>query len=152
MQEFSLYENNKIGRAIAFMMRAHHGQMYGDMPYFMHPLQVAERIENPTVNEYIAALLHDVVEDTDHTIEDIAELFGDEIAAMVGLLTKNTRMQYKENIQRIIDSKNVGAMKVKLADNLINVNGDKSQMTFERRSKLNTRYVMSIVMLSEALK
>jgi hypothetical protein len=56
-----------------------------------------------------------------------------------------------ENIQRIIDSGNREAMIVKLADNLVNRNGDKSTFKPEKAKKLNNRYDASILMLCAAI-
>ena len=142
----------RIQFARGFIETAHAGQLYGDEPYFHHPISVATNLVKPTVHEYIAALLHDVLEDTEFTEEKLRELFGDIIVDMVVLLTKVDLLTYRENIQRIIDSENVGAMKVKLSDNLINSWGDKGGMAPARAEKLNTRYAMSIKMLEAALE
>ena len=136
-----------------FIKFAHRGQMYGDMEYWHHPVQVADTVEDATVEEYVAALLHDVVEDTawGNDIDGLRKRFGDEVMDMVLLLSKDTNLTYRGNIQRIIDSGNVGAMKVKLADNRVNIAGDKSHMDPDRRDRLQARYAMSINMLEEAL-
>jgi (p)ppGpp synthase/HD superfamily hydrolase len=137
--------------AIGFITSAHEGQWYGDQPYFTHPIAVANNLVNPTAHEYIAALLHDVIEDTEFTETKLREVFGDVIVDMVILLTKDDTLDYRENIQRIIDSGNLGAMKVKLSDNEINITGDKGKMKPDRAEKLNTRYAMSIDMLEAAI-
>jgi (p)ppGpp synthase/HD superfamily hydrolase len=138
--------------ALGFITSAHSGQMYGDQPYYTHPVAVANNLTNATEYEYIAALLHDVIEDTEFTEGNLRELFGDIIVDMVVLLTKDDTLGYWENIQRIIDSGNLSAMKVKLSDNEINISGDKSKMDPFRAVRLNTRYAMSIEMLETALK
>jgi (p)ppGpp synthase/HD superfamily hydrolase len=137
--------------ALGFIESAHAGQLYGDQPYYTHPVAVANNLINASVYEYIAALLHDVIEDTAFTEANLRELFGDIVVDMVVLLTKDGTLNYRENIQRIIDSGNIGAMKVKLSDNEINITGDKSKMDPNRAQKLNTRYAMSIDMLEAAL-
>lgn len=142
----------RIKYALGFIETAHAGQLYGNEPYFHHPISVATNLVEPTAHEYIAALLHDVLEDTSFTEETLRKMFGDIVVDMVVLLTKDETITYQQNIQRIIDSENVGAMKVKLSDNLINSWGDKGHMTAERREKLDTRYAMSIEMLEAALE
>jgi (p)ppGpp synthase/HD superfamily hydrolase len=138
--------------AIGFITSAHEGQMYGGQPYFTHPVAVANNLPNSATNgEYITALLHDVIEDTEFTEANLRELFGNIITDMVVLLTKDDSLDYRANIQRIIDSRNVGAMKVKLSDNEINITGDKGNMDPVRAQKLNTRYAMSIDMLEAAI-
>lgn len=140
-----------ISSTISFIAIAHQGQLYGKMPYMFHPMEVAAKVDNATVDEYLAGLLHDVIEDTVFNEEALRERFSDAVVDMVVLLTKDETLDYRGNIQRIIDSKNIGAMKVKLSDNKVNLNGDKSNMSLERALKLNTRYEMSIDMLTKAL-
>lgn len=77
--------------AFDFANVAHSGQVrkYTNEPYIVHPVAVAESVwaYGGSVNQLIAALLHDVVEDTDTTIEQIAYYFGDDVAGLVADLT-----------------------------------------------------------------
>lgn len=153
---FTPKENFQIATAMEMMMTAHAGQKYGEMDYFHHPIMVAGEIgsvHSPVVHahEVIVALLHDTIEDTDVTYEDIKETFSPEIAGMVKILTKDENISYQENIQRIINIGNLSAMKVKLADNKVNLSGDKSQMSEARRTRLISQYEMSIKMLNDAI-
>jgi len=143
--------NTQILATLVFIQEAHAGQKYGNMPYFYHPLEVADQLYHPTHAEYMAALMHDVIEDTDYTAADLLERYSQEVVDMVVLLTKDDTLDYKANIQRIIDSGNTGAMKAKLADNAVNLRGDKSQMNPARAAKLTARYKMSMEMLEAAL-
>lgn len=131
---------------------AHKGQMYGDMPYWTHCVDVASEVQNPTFEEYIAAMLHDTIEDTDMTMDQLRENYSSGICDMVELLTKDDSLSYLQNIERIIDSGNIGAMKIKLADNTCNSRGDKSHMTKERRDRLNEKYALSISLLTSAIE
>jgi (p)ppGpp synthase/HD superfamily hydrolase len=140
-----------IKETIVFIQIAHEGQLYGELPYFLHPIKVANNIPNVTENEYLAALLHDVVEDTDYTVSDIAEGWNTEVADIVALLTKDNSLSYEDNISRIIDSGNVSAMRVKYSDNQINQRGDKSAMKPERAERLNNQYEISSNRLFTAL-
>ncbi len=92
---------DKILTAISFSARAHSGQFRKDRetPYHAHPMRVATIAagwgveDEPTL---IAALLHDTIEDTTTDFDDIAELFGEDVARMTALLTKDSRLPEKE--------------------------------------------------------
>lgn len=141
----------RVAQALEFAIVAHREQNYGLLPYYTHVLDVAEKVPEATEDELVAALLHDVVEDTCFTLKDVADRFGDNVAKIVGLLTKDPNMTYEQNILRIISSGNVSAMKVKWADNNANMTGDKSHMKPERRERLNEQYAKSFTMLSAVL-
>ena len=142
---------NVVITTIAFISQAHAGQKYGDMDYFFHPVAVANAVTQPTEDEYLAALLHDVIEDTIFSEDDLRGMYSDAVVDIVVLLSKDKTLDYVGNIQRIIDSGNVSAMKVKLADNRINFSGDKSHMSEERRNRLLDQYSSSISMIVDAL-
>ena len=79
-------------RAVKFATKAHRGQKrkYTDEPYIMHPLAVAEivrTVSDHTEEMLVAAVLHDVVEDTDVTIQDICDEFGTVVGMYVEYLT-----------------------------------------------------------------
>ena len=147
----SFLRTPRIAEAFSFMVQAHKGQMYGNLPYFTHPLQVAEAVINPTHDEIIVALLHDVVEDTKYCEQDIRSSFGKTISDAVALLTEDSNLSYKENINRIIESDSIAAIKVKWADNKINMSGDKTWMTAKRRDRLMSKYAKSFKLLSDRL-
>lgn len=155
-----------INATIAFIQEAHRGQKYNNMPYFFHPVEVADEVTAITgmmagsvinydtpllINTILAALLHDVVEDTEYTAEQLRERWDDDVVDMVELLSLDDDLPYLDNIQVIIDSGNVGAMLVKLADNRVNRRGDKSSFSEKRAQKLNDRYDASMAMLESAL-
>uniref|UniRef100_UPI003F8CEC79 HD domain-containing protein n=1 Tax=Bacillus manliponensis TaxID=574376 RepID=UPI003F8CEC79 len=89
-------EQNQLLKAMGVAEKAHEGQFrVSGEPFIMHPFAVTEilldsRAEATTV---IAALLHDVVEDTAHTIEEIEREFGKKVAAIVDGLTKVDKKQ-----------------------------------------------------------
>lgn len=145
----------RVAEAFEMMVAAHQGQKYGSLPYWVHPLMVAEelvaRFPDADEDTIIVALLHDVVEDTDVGLDVIAASFGDSVADGVSLVTKDDNLSYAENIDRIIMSKNKPAIMVKWSDNHVNMTGDKSQMTEERRTRLNEKYARSFVLLSSVL-
>lgn len=141
----------RVAQALEFCMVAHREQNYGLLPYYTHPLQVAEAVPEPTEDELVAALLHDVVEDTEWTLTDVAARFGDTVGGIVALVTKDDSLTYDQNIMRIVSSGNRSAVKVKWADNQVNMSGDKSWMPSARRERLNAKYAKSFVTLSSVL-
>ena len=126
-------DEDLLNRAYVFSMRAHGGQTRksGD-PYFTHPLAVAgiltELKADPAT--VVTALLHDVVEDTDTTVEDIRQIFGDEIARLVDGVTKLSQIELRseaskqaENFRKFVMAMadDVRVLLVKLADRLHNM-------------------------------
>jgi guanosine-3',5'-bis(diphosphate) 3'-pyrophosphohydrolase len=91
-----------VRAALEKAREAHAGQVRngsGGMPYVEHPIAVAARLDAHGYGEkaLAAALLHDVVEDSDTTLDQIRELFGDEVAGMVGALTDDESIEsYRE--------------------------------------------------------
>lgn len=101
-------------------------------PYIMHPLAVAQIIADLQMDSegIMAALLHDVVEDTEYTLEDITMLFGEEVAFLVDGVTKLGKIDYKtkedqqlENYRKMIlaMAKDVRVVVIKLGDRLHNM-------------------------------
>lgn len=101
-------ETSKLEVALRFAIRAHDGQFRkSGEPYIIHPILVAAIVASITndVSMAIAGLLHDVVEDTDINVEDIAENFGDDVAHLVGGLTKIDAIRDDELIPSYSDEK-----------------------------------------------
>ena len=101
-------------KAIRLIFEAHAGQTDKcGLPYVCHPLHVAESMEDEVT--CTAALLHDVVEDTDVTFEDLAEMgFTPEVIRIVRLLTHDPEVPYMDYVRRIKEDPQ--AAKVKLSD------------------------------------
>ena len=122
-----------IQKAYVFAATAHAGQtrLSGE-PYLSHPLAVADTLaemgfDEPTV---VAGLLHDTVEDTKATLEEIEENFGEEVADIVDGVTKISKISFEnkeeaqaENIRKMIlaMSHDMRVLMVKLADRLHNM-------------------------------
>ena len=100
-------------KAINIAYEAHMGQVdkFG-MPYIFHPVHLAESMDNET--ECIVAILHDVVEDTNVTFEDLEKEFSNEVIEALRLLTHDKKIPYEKYILQLKD--NPIARKVKLAD------------------------------------
>lgn len=85
----------KITQAIEFAARAHDGmrRRRDDIPYILHPLEVAAIVSTLTNDQDVisAAVLHDVVEDTEFSAEDVKRLFGERVAYLVASETENKR-------------------------------------------------------------
>ena len=83
--------SNLVQKAKAFATLAHEGQVrkYTGAPYIIHPIEVMEIVQTVKHDDTMlaAALLHDVVEDTDCTIDDIQAEFGADVASLVADLT-----------------------------------------------------------------
>lgn len=87
--------------------------------YISHPLRIMQNIRNVGIFDdtcLCAAILHDVVEDTDFTIEDVYRMFGVEIANIVDLLTRTDDVTYDDYIDRLIKSNNTYALIIKFFD------------------------------------
>ena len=108
-----------LERAIAIAAAAHAGQLdKAGQPYVLHPLRVMLRVN--TEEERIAAVLHDVVEDTSVTLEQLAsEGFAEEVLVAIEALTKNVGESRMDAACRAV--KNRIARTVKLADNAENM-------------------------------
>ena len=103
-----------LENAISLATESHKGQTdkNGD-PYILHPLRVMARVQSET--EKIAAILHDVIEDTDYTIENLREKgYSKEVLEAIDCLTKRDGEDYDEYLQR--SKSNSIARKVKIAD------------------------------------
>src|SRR5262245_21383569 len=94
-------------------------------PYIHHPIRVAvsvvDELNNYSPKLICSALLHDVIEDSDITREDIGRMFGEEIAEIVWLLTKLDEVPLSEYLARIETAASTGAPLVKLCDRLDNL-------------------------------
>lgn len=100
-------------RAMNIAYTAHYGQMdKAGVPYIFHPLHLAEQMEDEI--SCCAALLHDTVEDTDVTLEDLKQEFPAEVVEAVRQLTHEPGTDYFQYVRAI--KTNPVAMTVKLAD------------------------------------
>ena len=122
----------RIRDAFEFAREAHKPQRRkSGEPYIIHPVNVARIVAEELelgADPVIAAFLHDVVEDTPYTIDDIRSRFGDEVAFLVGVVTKQKKDNYVhskqiDNFRQILASMqyDVRALLIKLADRLHNM-------------------------------
>lgn len=114
-----------LEKAIFIAVNAHKGQVdKGGNPYILHPLRVMVSVK--TIEEKIVALLHDVVEDSDITIDQLRnEGFSESTLDAIQLLTKTPDCTYENYLQRI--KSNSLALEIKKAD--LNDNLDNSRLS-----------------------
>ncbi len=143
MRQFELVERVKsydpdadedmLNRAYVYAMRMHGSQKRasGD-PYFSHPIEVAGILTGYKLDtaSIVTALLHDIVEDTHASLDDVRKLFGEEVARLVDGVTKLARIQIQnietkqaENFRKFVlaMSEDIRVLLVKLADRLHNM-------------------------------
>jgi len=134
-------------RAYAYAEKAHSAQKRASgEPYFIHPCEVAKILMDLGMNAatIAAALLHDVIEDTDATEEDIREEFGEEVLNLVSGVTKLEKIEFKseaeadaENFRKIFVAmaKDIRVIIIKLADRLHNMR-TLGALSAERQQKM----------------
>ena len=106
-------------KAMVLAYHAHHGQFdKGGVPYIFHPIHLAEEMDDEIST--CVALLHDTVEDTAVTLEDLSKEFPAEVVSAVSLLTHGEDVDYFDYVRAI--KEDPIAVKVKLAD--LRHNGD----------------------------
>ena len=139
---------------LAFAKAAHAGQVdKAGQPYIEHVKRVALRLiamfPDVTPEQVQAALLHDVVEDTPATLEEVQSRFGAEVAATVAALTKPPGAVYADYIATLAATGHVDALRVKLADNLDN--SDPIRVHLQQKQMVRERYAPARAVLKAAL-
>lgn len=147
-----------INKAI-FFAREYHGEqkrMSGE-PYYSHPLEVAYMISdyNLKTDVIVASILHDIVEDTEVTVEMIQESFGKRIAEMVNRLTRDRPDGTKLSVEQVLNNayqlKDKEVLIIKLFDRLHNIQTIGS-MNIEKMKKITNETLINFVLLSEYLE
>lgn len=152
-----------ILKAYDFAKKAHENQFRDSgEPYFVHPTEVALLVANFKLDDYsiAAALLHDVVEDTNTTLTDIQNEFGNEVAYLVDGLTKIQSVKFQsrneknaENFRKLIlsTSKDIRILIIKLSDRLNNMSTIHGIKDKERRDRIASETLMIYVPLAERI-
>ena len=132
-QKNSKMDTERIMKAYEFANKQHEGQLRkSGEPYIIHPLEVANILVDLEMDEdtICAALLHDVVEDTPVTLDDIKNLFGESVAEMVSGVTKLNKLSYTSAQEQQVEDyrkmflamgKDIRVILIKLADRLHNM-------------------------------
>lgn len=146
-EKYSKKDIELIKKAYEFSEKAHEGQVRrSGEPYIAHPLSVAAILASLSldVSTVCTGLLHDTVEDTDVTYEDLKKEFGENIAHLVDGVTKLTQMKFRnthekqgENIRKMIVAmgKDVRVILVKLADRLHNMR-TLNHMPYQKQARI----------------
>ncbi len=116
------------------------------LPYVFHPFHLAEQMDDEIST--VCALLHDVVEDSDTTFEDLAKMgFSGEIIEVLKLLTHAEEVPYMDYVREI--KKNPTATKVKIADLKHNSDTTRLDVVDEWAIKRNEKYAEALRILTE---
>ena len=133
-------------KAMIIAYNAHNGQLdKSGVPYIYHPIHLAEQMDTET--ECIVALLHDVVEDTDITFEELEKDFPNEVIEILKLMTKDKNIDYMDYINKL--KENPIARKVKIADLLHNSDETRlDEVTLNDKKKKN-KYKVALKLLNK---
>ena len=134
-------------RALKLCFDAHKEQIdKSGMPYVFHPFHLAEQMKDEDTT--IVALLHDVVEDTDYTIEDLRKMgFDEKVLAAIELMTHQDDVPYMEYVAAI--KLNPIARAVKLADLRHNSDATRLDEMTERDLQRQAKYLAAIALLND---
>ncbi len=140
-KEGSMIYTPLTDKAMKLAYKAHDGQLdRNDAPYVFHPFHLAEQMTDEIT--CAAALLHDVVEDTDITLDDLAKEYPAEVVELVRLLTHDEDVDYFDYVRAL--KHNPQAVQIKLAD--LAHNSDESRLTIpelttaEQRAQWQEKY------------
>ncbi|MFO8070341.1 MAG: bifunctional (p)ppGpp synthetase/guanosine-3',5'-bis(diphosphate) 3'-pyrophosphohydrolase [Polyangia bacterium] len=126
-------DTSSIQRAYLYASRKHEGQTrQSGEPYMVHPMTVAKTVAELGLDSasVCAALLHDTIEDTDTTREELESMFGGDVARLVDAMTKLSKVQFTQRQERqaesfrkmlIATAKDIRVLLIKLADRLHNM-------------------------------
>ena len=140
-------DTQRLFAAFTYADAEHHGQLRkSGEPYIIHPLAVADIVADLglDVDSVIAALLHDCIEDTNATHDEIAKKFGAPVAALVEGVTKLTRVQYvskeeeqMENLRKMLMAmaQDIRVILIKICDRLHNMRTMEYQSPRKQREK-----------------
>ena len=134
-------------KAMVLAYEAHQGQYdKSGLPYVFHPFHLAEQVD--TEEAVTAALLHDVVEDTDYTLEDLRSMgFPDTVTDALALLTHDPSVPYMEYVERL--KSNPIARSVKLADLTHNSDLSRLPVVTEKGLERVEKYRKAIKLLKQ---
>lgn len=139
-----------LDKAIALAKKAHDGQVdKGGHPYIGHPIRVMNQCENES--EKIVGVLHDAVEDSDLTLEELRVAgFSDRIIEAVDAITKRFGEKRKDYLNRVMD--NPLALKVKIADMSDNADISRISNPTDKDRERTRIYKKTILRLQKKLK
>lgn len=137
-------QDNDVIRAAAFAKERHGAQTdKAGAPYFGHLERVASRMDSPL--KKVVALLHDVLEDTETTYEELKEQFGEEVATAVEHLTKREGESYEDFVRRA--GGNPLSREVKISDLIDNSNLGRLKTVTVKDVERQKKYCLSLLTL-----
>ena len=135
-----------VEAAKALAEKVHNGQTdKSGLPYITHPMRVASRLESP--EEQVVGWLHDTVEDTDTTLEEINGLFGAETAASVDAISRREGEDWDNYIERV--QADPIARRVKISDLIDNSNLSRIAQVTLKDVKRQAKYNKALKQLLE---
>ncbi len=137
-----LRDNMMLHKAIAFACIAHEGQVRKGtkIPYIVHPFEVAQILSEAGADEEVicAGLLHDIIEDTNYTGEDLEALFGQRVRMLVESCTQECEGSWEERKQHYIEylekEATLDGMMISCADKLANIRSTKENYEKEKEN------------------
>lgn len=144
-----------LGFTLDVMMQAHEGQVdKGGFPYYLHPIRVMTRL--PAIaDEWTQhlALLHDVIEDTYLTFDQLKHLgYSADFLSDLAQLTRPEKLTYMDWIREIADSSNLRVILVKYSDNLDNSDPRRIEYLPEDKRDIVHRYERSMKILKPVIE
>ncbi len=125
-------------QAMKLCFNAHKDQVdYNGIPYVFHPIHLAEQMQDE--DSTVVALLHDVVEDTEYTIDDLIAMgFNEAVIEAIRLMTHDDGVEYTDYLEKI--KKNDLARRVKIADVMHNSDQTRLDVIDEKARKWEIKY------------
>ena len=151
-KEYYLKINNLYDRALLLVSDLFENKTDKEgLPYINHLIRVSVKLDTEELK--IAGLLHDTLEDTNLTKQDLLDLgFNQRIIDIVDSVTNKEGEIYNDKIKRIVDSKDIDVIKLKYSDMSDNYNKDRlSLLSKEVQERLTKKYDNNIKLLKEAL-
>jgi (p)ppGpp synthase/HD superfamily hydrolase len=145
LEDYSMIYTNMTKKALKLCFDVHKEQVdKSGLPYVFHPFHLAEQME--TEDTTIVALLHDVVEDSELTLDDLRQMgFGDAVIAALALLTHDPAVEYMDYVRAIKD--NAIARAVKLADLRHNSDLTRLDTVDEKALARREKYLQAMTLL-----
>ena len=137
----------KTKKALKLCFDAHKEQIdKSGMPYFFHPFHLAEQMQDE--ESTVVALLHDVIEDTDYTLDDLSKMgFDDSVLTAINLMTHEDGVPYMDYVEQI--KTNPIAKIVKLADLRHNSDMTRLDVVTPRNQERAEKYLAAIKLLEK---
>lgn len=157
------FDSDVVKKAHAYAKKMHEGQFRSSgEPYYTHPIEVAQILADMKmdVTTIVTAILHDTVEDTDATLEDLEENFGKSVADLVNGVSKLTRIESQtlegkqaENFRKLLlaMSEDIRVLLVKLSDRLHNMRTMGGIKKIEKRRRISLETLEIYAPLAERI-